>query len=180
MSKLLRSLSQRRESGHVRRAPYGDSSYVGAKSGAVVDSTGADESDDERILFASFAGSKKDPAWVHNLRATPEIKIELADGAFMANIEECSTEEAASRVAHQVTVSEQFKAYVESPISRDSRFQNSRFAACRALVPREESRPPDAASDVTPVSRWSLPALALFMILGGLVAHCSLIRARFP
>ena len=58
--------------------------------------------------------AKKDPAWVHNLRATPEIKIELADGAVMANIEECSTKEAASRVAHQVTVSEQFKAYVES------------------------------------------------------------------
>jgi len=88
---------------------------VGAKSGAVrLIPLVLTESDDERILFASFAGAKKDPAWVHNLRATPEIKIELADGAFMANIEECSTEEAASRVAHQVTVSEQIKAYVES------------------------------------------------------------------
>ena len=32
----------------------------------------------------------------------------------MANIEECAAEEAASRVAYQITVSEQFKAYVES------------------------------------------------------------------
>ena len=49
---------------------------VGAKSGAVrLIPLVLTESDDERILFASFAGSKKDPAWVHNLRATPEIKI---------------------------------------------------------------------------------------------------------
>ena len=86
------------------------------------------ESDDERILFASFAGAKRS-AWVHNLRATPEIKIELADGTFMANIEECATEEAASRVAHQVTVSEQFKAYVESAHPREQ-FPFLKFTFC--------------------------------------------------
>ena len=92
---------------------------VGAKSGAVrLIPLVLTESGDERILFASFAGSKKDPAWVHNLRATPEIKIELADGTFIANVEKCATEEAASRDAHQVTVSEQFKAYVESAYPR--------------------------------------------------------------
>ena len=92
---------------------------VGAKSGAVrLIPLVLTESGDERILFASFAGSKKDPAWVHNLRATPEIKIELADGTFIANVEECATEEAASRVAHQATVSEQFQAYVESAYPR--------------------------------------------------------------
>ena len=37
---------------------------VGAKSGAVrLIPLVLTESDDERILFASFAGSKKDPAW---------------------------------------------------------------------------------------------------------------------
>ena len=92
---------------------------VGAKSGAVrLIPLVLTESGDERILFASFADSKKDPAWVHNLRATPEIKIELADGTFIANVEKCATEEAASRDAHQVTVSEQFKAYVESAYPR--------------------------------------------------------------
>ena len=33
----------------------------------------------ERVLFASFAGSTRNPAWVYNLRTNPEIDIELAE-----------------------------------------------------------------------------------------------------
>ena len=48
---------------------------VGAKSGAVrLIPLVLTLSDDEPIFFASFAGSKKDPAWVHNLRATPGFR----------------------------------------------------------------------------------------------------------
>lgn len=68
----------------------------------------------ERILFASFAGSKHHPAWVHNLRAHPEIKVELAEGVFEARIEECAASDAAIRVANQAERSPQFKAYVAS------------------------------------------------------------------
>jgi len=71
-------------------------------------------SGDERILFASFAGSKQHPAWVHNLRAQPRIKVELAEGLFEARIEECHPAEAARRVENQAKLSPQFKAYVEA------------------------------------------------------------------
>ena len=71
-------------------------------------------SDGERILFASFAGSKHHPAWVHNLRAQPRIKVELAEGLFEARIEECDPADAARRVEHQAELSPQFKAYVSA------------------------------------------------------------------
>jgi deazaflavin-dependent oxidoreductase (nitroreductase family) len=42
--------------------------------------------DDQRRVFvvASKAGSPRHPAWFHNLRANPEVTVELADGSFPA------------------------------------------------------------------------------------------------
>ncbi|MEZ0353142.1 nitroreductase family deazaflavin-dependent oxidoreductase [Mycobacterium sp. pR1184] len=34
--------------------------------------------DGKRIILGSFAGSPKDPAWVHNLRANPRVHLEVA------------------------------------------------------------------------------------------------------
>lgn len=36
------------------------------------------------VLFASSMGAPKDPQWVHNLRANPDVAVELGDDAFSA------------------------------------------------------------------------------------------------
>ena len=75
--------------------------------------------DSEMLLFASFAGAKKHPAWVFNLRVNPEIIVELADESFAARVVELAEEEAKRTVQRQADVSEQFEKYVESAAPRD-------------------------------------------------------------
>ena len=75
--------------------------------------------DDEMLLFASFAGAKKHPAWVFNLRVNPEIIVELADESFAARVVELAEEEAKRTVQRQADVSEQFEKYVESAAPRE-------------------------------------------------------------
>jgi deazaflavin-dependent oxidoreductase (nitroreductase family) len=36
----------------------------------------------KRIIIGSFAGSPKDPAWVHNLRADPRARVEVGTDTF--------------------------------------------------------------------------------------------------
>ncbi len=51
---------------------------VGAKSGELRITPLAYRSHGDRhVIFGSFAGAPKDPAWVHNLRAQPEASIEV-------------------------------------------------------------------------------------------------------
>jgi deazaflavin-dependent oxidoreductase (nitroreductase family) len=38
--------------------------------------------DGRTIIFGSYAGAPKDPAWVHNLRANPSARIELGADAY--------------------------------------------------------------------------------------------------
>lgn len=73
----------------------------------------------ELLLFASFAGAKKHPAWVFNLRANPEITVELADESYAARVVELSEADAKRAVQRQAGVSEQFEKYVESAAPRD-------------------------------------------------------------
>jgi deazaflavin-dependent oxidoreductase (nitroreductase family) len=57
---------------------------VGAKSGEPRVSPMMYAKDDDRYLvFASFAGNPKSPAWYFNLKANPDISVEVAsaDGA---------------------------------------------------------------------------------------------------
>lgn len=75
--------------------------------------------DDEMLLFASFAGAKKHPAWVFNLRANPEITVEVGDESFAALVVELAEAEAKDTVQRQADVSEQFAKYVESAAPRD-------------------------------------------------------------
>ena len=75
--------------------------------------------DSEMLLFASFAGAKKHPAWVFNLRANPEIIVELADESFAASVVELAEAEAKRTVQRQADVSEQFEKYVESAAPRE-------------------------------------------------------------
>ena len=54
-----------------------------------------------------------------NLRANPEIIVELADESFAARVVELAEEEAKRTVQRQADVSEQFEKYVESAAPRD-------------------------------------------------------------
>ena len=76
-------------------------------------------SDDEMLLFASFAGAQKHPVWVFNLRANPEITVELGDETFVARVVELAEEDAKSTVQRQAGVSEQFAKYVEPAAPRN-------------------------------------------------------------
>ena len=75
--------------------------------------------DGEMLLFASFAGAKKHPAWVFNLRANPEITVEVGDESFAVRVVELAQAEAKGTVQRQAGVSEQFAKYVESAAPRD-------------------------------------------------------------
>ena len=74
---------------------------------------------DEMLLFASFAGSPKNPAWVYNLRANPDIKVELGTGAFNARLVELSVEDARKEVATQAGITGQFAEYVKKAAPRE-------------------------------------------------------------
>ena len=75
--------------------------------------------DGEMLLFASFAGAKKHPAWVFNLRANPEITVEVGGESFAVRVVELAQAEAKGTVQRQAGVSEQFAKYVESAAPRD-------------------------------------------------------------
>ena len=93
---------------------------IGARSGnpLLVPLVLTTKDNGDRILFASFAGSQKNPAWVYNLRANPEIDIELAEGRFKARAVEYDEAEAKDLVSGQAEISEQFAQYVASAAPR--------------------------------------------------------------
>ena len=70
------------------------------------------------LLFGSYAGATKNPSWVYNLRANPEIEVEFAELTFTANIVELEEAEANEKVAVQAKISEQFAEYVTSAAPR--------------------------------------------------------------
>ena len=41
------------------------------------------KNDGDMLLFGSFAGAKDDPAWAHNLRANPEIDVDVGTVFFL-------------------------------------------------------------------------------------------------
>ena len=75
--------------------------------------------DGEIYLYGTFAGSQTDPAWVLNLRANPDIDVELADETYPARIIELSGEPAQARLDAMKTFSEQFADYVTSAAPRE-------------------------------------------------------------
>jgi len=72
----------------------------------------------EWILFATFAGSPKNPAWVYNLRANPQIDIEYGTETFRANVVELEESAAQAIVDEHTGHSEQFAGYVKSASPR--------------------------------------------------------------
>ncbi len=72
----------------------------------------------EMLLFGSFAGAPRHPAWVYNLRANPDITVESGTETYQARLEEMSADEASATVAKQADLSEQFAEYVEKAAPR--------------------------------------------------------------
>ena len=70
------------------------------------------------LLFGTAAGSPKHPTWYYNLRANPEIDVELGTERFAARIEQLPDDEAARKVERQAAGSEQFTAYRKSAAPR--------------------------------------------------------------
>lgn len=73
---------------------------------------------DDQLLFGSAAGSQQHPAWVHNVRAQPDIDVELGTERFAARIEELDPAEARRRAETQESGSKQFADYVKSAAPR--------------------------------------------------------------
>ena len=67
---------------------------VGAKSGQPRLSPLAYlEIDGKALVVGSYAGARKDPAWVHNLRADPSARIEIGADAYDVTARELPADE---------------------------------------------------------------------------------------
>jgi len=93
---------------------------IGAKSGKLreVPLVLIVEDDGTMLLFGSAAGAKDHPVWVHNLRAQPEIDVELGTEKFRANVKELSDVEASAKVSVQAERTQQFADYVTNAAPR--------------------------------------------------------------
>ena len=49
--------------------------------------------DGKMVIFGSYAGAPKDPAWVHNLRANPRAYIEVGTDAYDVDVRELPDDE---------------------------------------------------------------------------------------
>ncbi len=107
-----------------RVAQFGDLPVVilqtiGARTGRVLEVPLITVIDDnEMYLFGTNAGSKKQPVWIYNLRAHPEITVEFGSEKFQAEVVELDGGARADRIAIQRERSEQFCDYLESAAPR--------------------------------------------------------------
>jgi deazaflavin-dependent oxidoreductase (nitroreductase family) len=105
-------------------AQFGDAPLVilhtiGAKSGAVreiplvalVDSDGT-------FIFASRGGSPSHPDWLINLRAQPEITVEMGAESFAARLTELPEAERSAKLNAQVALMPTFGDYITSAAPR--------------------------------------------------------------
>jgi deazaflavin-dependent oxidoreductase (nitroreductase family) len=66
---------------------------------------------DRYVIFASKAGAPTNPDWYHNLRAHPEVTIEVGDQTMKAVASEATGEERERLFQAQAERSEQFGEY---------------------------------------------------------------------
>jgi deazaflavin-dependent oxidoreductase (nitroreductase family) len=105
-------------------AQFGDAPLVilhtiGAKSGAVreiplvalVDADGV-------FIFASRGGSPSHPDWLINLRAQPEIAVEMGAESFQARLTELPEAERSAKLNAQVALMPTFGDYITSAAPR--------------------------------------------------------------
>ncbi|MEM8708051.1 MAG: nitroreductase family deazaflavin-dependent oxidoreductase [Actinomycetota bacterium] len=92
---------------------------IGAKSGQVREIPLVPQVDDNGLtVFGSAGGSPKNPDWVHNLRATPRIRVEYGTESFEADVVELPADEAAGRLTKMGQTFGNFAEYVENAAPR--------------------------------------------------------------
>ncbi|WP_406816081.1 nitroreductase family deazaflavin-dependent oxidoreductase [Mycobacterium sp. M23085] len=67
--------------------------------------------DDRLIIIGSFAGAPKDPAWVHNLRANPQARVEIGTDAFNVAARELPADDRAALFDKITAVAPGFAEY---------------------------------------------------------------------
>jgi deazaflavin-dependent oxidoreductase (nitroreductase family) len=73
--------------------------------------------DGRTIIFGSYGGAPKDPAWVHNLRANPKARIEVGADAYDVSARELPTAERDEVVPALIAIAPVFADY-QSKTSR--------------------------------------------------------------
>jgi deazaflavin-dependent oxidoreductase (nitroreductase family) len=88
--------------------------HFGAKSGVERVSPMVYFPDGERLLIvASAAGSPKNPDWYHNLKANPQVPVEVGADTFPVVVEELAPAERAEKWAAITAVMPGFAEYQE-------------------------------------------------------------------
>ncbi|BBY25536.1 nitroreductase family deazaflavin-dependent oxidoreductase [Mycobacterium stomatepiae] len=67
--------------------------------------------DGAMVVAGSRGGAPKDPAWVHNLRATPEVRVEVGTESFPATAREAEGDERDRLFGEIVSVAPYFGDY---------------------------------------------------------------------
>ncbi|WP_445159572.1 nitroreductase family deazaflavin-dependent oxidoreductase [Mycobacterium sp. Dal123C01] len=67
--------------------------------------------DGSMVVIGSRGGAPKDPAWVHNLRANPHVRLEVGTETFEATAQEALREERAELFDAVVTYAPNFAVY---------------------------------------------------------------------
>jgi deazaflavin-dependent oxidoreductase (nitroreductase family) len=101
-----------RVGGHFEGAPLLLLHTTGAKSGEPrVNPMMYLKRGDRLMVFASFGGQPVNPAWYHNLKADPKVKIEVGDQVYEAVATEITGAERDEIYAEQATLYPGFAEY---------------------------------------------------------------------
>jgi deazaflavin-dependent oxidoreductase (nitroreductase family) len=73
--------------------------------------------DGRTIIFGSYGGAPKDPAWVHNLRANPSARIEIGSDSYDVVARELPTAERDEILPALIAIAPVFTEY-QAKISR--------------------------------------------------------------
>jgi deazaflavin-dependent oxidoreductase (nitroreductase family) len=69
---------------------------------------------DRIVIFASKAGAPTNPDWYHNLKANPQVTVEVGDEQFETTAEEITGDERDRLFAEQVSRMPGFQAYADN------------------------------------------------------------------
>ncbi len=99
-------------SGPFEGAPLLLLTTTGAKSGQPRTSPVVYAKDgDDLVIFGSYAGADRHPAWYHNLVANPQVSVEVGDESFEADAVVTEGEERDRLFAAQVAAMPPFAEY---------------------------------------------------------------------
>lgn len=89
--------------------------HVGARSGQErVNPVAYLRDGDRYVIFASKAGAPTNPDWYHNLKAHPEVSVEVGDESIAVTASQAEGEERARLFSAQASRSPQFAEYQQN------------------------------------------------------------------